>query len=40
VRGLRRAASAEASWATFLDGLSGRGGGGAWDTVRRFFGGR
>ncbi len=39
VRGLRRAASAEAAWSNFLDGLGGRGGG-VWDSVRSFFGGR
>ena len=39
VRGLRRAASAEVAWAQFLDGLGGRSSG-AWDSVRRFFGGR
>ena len=42
VRGLRRSQSAEAAWSSFLDGLGGRGsaGGGAWGSVRRFFGGR
>ena len=41
VRGLERSASAEASWSQFLDGLSGRGGGGgAWSSIRSFFGGR
>ena len=39
VRGLQRAASAEAAWGSFLEGLSGRSGG-AWGSVRRFFGGR
>ena len=39
VRGLRRSQSAEAAWGSFLDSLGGRGGGGAWDSVRRFFGG-
>ncbi len=39
VRGLKRSASAEAAWGDFLDGLGGRGGGGAWGSVRRFFGG-
>ena len=37
VRGLRRAASAEEAWKDFLDGV---GGGGAWNSVRSFFGGR
>jgi Zn-finger nucleic acid-binding protein len=38
VRGLRRAAGAEAAWSRFLDGLGGRGPGGSlWD---RLFGGR
>ena len=40
VRGLKRSASAEVAWGNFLDGLGGRGGGGAWGSVRRFFGGR
>ena len=42
IRGLKRAASAEAAWGDFLDGLrgGGRGGGGAWGSVRSFFGGR
>ena len=40
VRGLQRSASAEAAWRSFLDGLGGRGSGGAWGSVRRFFGGR
>lgn len=40
VRGLKRSDSAEAAWGSFLDGLGGRGGGGAWGSVRRFFGGR
>ena len=40
VRGLQRSQSAEAAWGKFLEGLGGRGGGGAWDSVRRFFGGR
>ena len=39
VRGLQRSASAEVAWGNFLDGLGGRGGGGAWGSVRRFFGG-
>ena len=39
VRGLERSASAEAAWGSFLEGLSGRSGG-AWGSVRRFFGGR
>ena len=39
VRGLKRSASAEVAWGNFLDGLGGRGGGGAWGSVRRFFGG-
>ena len=38
VRGLRRAARAQSSWGSFLDGLGGRGSGGSiWD---RLFGGR
>jgi Zn-finger nucleic acid-binding protein len=38
VKGLQRAADAEASWDRFLDGLGGRGRGGSiWD---RLFGGR
>lgn len=39
VKGLRRAAGAEAAWDRFLDGLGGRGsaGGSIWD---RLFGGR
>jgi len=40
VRGLQRSQSAEAAWGSFLEGLSGRGGGGAWGSVRRLFGGR
>ena len=36
VKGLGRAAKAEAAWDDFLDGV----GGGMWDTVRGFFGGR
>jgi Zn-finger nucleic acid-binding protein len=40
VRGLDRAASAERAWAAFLDGVGGRRGGGAWDGIRSFFGGR
>ncbi|MEE8337024.1 MAG: zf-TFIIB domain-containing protein [Dehalococcoidia bacterium] len=41
VRGLKRAATAEQSWADFLDGLGGRGGGGGpWGAIRGFFGGR
>ena len=40
VRDLKRSASAEVAWGDFLNGLGGRGGGGAWDSVRRFFGGR
>ena len=39
VRDLKRSASAEVAWGDFLNGLGGRGGGGAWDSVRRFFGG-
>lgn len=39
VRGLKRAASAEAAWDSFLDGLGGKSGG-AWSSVRNFFGGR
>ena len=41
VRDLKRSSSAEAAWGEFLDGLGGRGGGngGAWGSVRRFFGG-
>lgn len=38
VRGLRRAASAEAAWDGFLDDL--RGGGSVWDRIRRLFRGR
>ena len=37
VKGLGRAAKAEAAWDEFLDGV---GSGGMWDTVRGFFGGR
>ncbi len=37
VKGLGRAAKAEAAWDDFLDGV---GSGGMWDTVRGFFGGR
>ncbi len=40
VKGLKRAASAQESWANFLDSLGGGGGGGVWNTVRSFFGGR
>lgn len=43
VKGLRRARSAEESWSDFLDGLrsgGGSSGGGVWDSVRSFFGGR
>jgi Zn-finger nucleic acid-binding protein len=43
VRNLNRARSAEAAWGDFLDGLRGGGtgsGSSAWDSVRRFFGGR
>ena len=41
VRGLKRSATAEESWANFLDGLGGRGGGGGpWGAIRGFFGGR
>ena len=40
VRGLKRSQSAEAAWGSFLEGLGGRGGGGAWGSVRRLFGGR
>lgn len=41
VRGLERSASAEASWGHFLDSLGGKGsGGGAWSSIRSFFGGR
>jgi Zn-finger nucleic acid-binding protein len=36
VKGLGRAARAEAAWDDFLDGV----GGGMWDTVKGFFGGR
>ena len=37
VRGLKRAQTAEASWADFLDGV---GSGGAWGSIRSFFGGK
>ena len=40
VRGLQRSASAEAAWSNFLDSLGGRRGGGAWSSIRSFFGGR
>ena len=42
VRGLERSASAEAAWGTFLEGLRGGGksGGGAWGSIKSFFGGR
>ena len=41
VRGLQRSRSAEEAWGSFLDGLGARsGGGGAWGSVRRLFGGR
>ncbi len=41
VRGLERSASAEESWSHFLDSLGGKGrGGGAWSSIRSFFGGR
>ena len=40
VRGLTRSASAEAAWSNFLDSLGGRRGGGAWNSIRSFFGGR
>ena len=41
VRGLKRAASTEAAWDGFLEGLRGGGsGGGVWGSVRSFFGGR
>jgi Zn-finger nucleic acid-binding protein len=36
VRGRNRAAKAEQAWGDFLDGV----GGGMWDNVRGFFGGR
>ncbi len=39
VRGLKRSASAEAAWGSFLEGLGGKRGG-AWGSVRRLFGGR
>jgi Zn-finger nucleic acid-binding protein len=39
VRGLSRAASAEAAWGGFINGLKGggRSGGGVWDSVTGFF---
>ena len=41
VRDLKRAASAEASWSDFLEGLKGGGeGGGPWSAVRKIFGRR
>ena len=40
VKGLERSVSAEAAWSKFLDGLGGKGGGGVWNGVRSFFGGR
>jgi len=40
VRGLERSSSAEAAWGHFLNSLGGRGGGGAWSSIRSFFGGR
>jgi Zn-finger nucleic acid-binding protein len=40
VRGLKRAATAEESWAKFLDGIGGKSGGGAFGAIRGFFGGR
>ena len=40
VKGLKRSVSAEAAWSTFLDGLGAKGGGGVWNNVRSFFGGR
>lgn len=41
VRGLKRSASAEASWSGFLAGLQGSGaGGGVWHAVRSLFRGR
>ena len=42
VRGLERSESAEVAWSRFLDSLGGRGrgGGGAWSSIRGFFGGR
>ena len=42
VRGLERSATAEQAWSHFLDSLGGRGrsGGGAWSSIRGFFGGR
>ena len=39
VRGLKRSASAEAAWGSFLEGIGGKRSG-AWGSVRRFFGGR
>lgn len=39
VRGLERTATAEVSWDRFLEGLGGNNGG-AWDSVRSFFGRR
>ncbi len=40
VRGLKRAATAEESWAKFLDGIGGKSGGGAFGAIRGFFGDR
>lgn len=40
VSGLKRSASAEASWSKFLDGLGSKGGGGVWGSIRGMFGGR
>ena len=42
VQGLKRTASAEAAWGSFLQGLKGgdKGGGGAWSSVRSIFRGR
>lgn len=40
VRDLKRAASAEASWSDFLEGLRSGGGGGPWNAVRSIFRGR
>ena len=40
VKGLERAASAEESWAKFLDNLGSKGGGGMFGGLRGFFGRR
>ena len=40
VRGLKRAASAEAAWDNFLQGLRSGGKGSVWNSARSFFGGR